>query len=140
MQKDIDSQLFELMFELSRNLKEKMLQMNQICNITMPQYMALSFIASRKTVQMKDIANHFAVEMPTATSLLNKLARQSLIERINDNNDRRIVKVKLSTKGESLLLEARKIKEERMKNMLSYLSMEQKNEMRGILTTLVGTK
>lgn len=132
----MDSELFELMYQLSRSVKERMAYFSEEANITMSQFMALSFIEKEGLVQMKDIAEHFGIEMPTATSLLNKLARHLLIKRSSDASDRRIVKVSLSKAGEGLLINAKKIQEENIKKMLSYLSEEQKINMKNILTTL----
>jgi DNA-binding MarR family transcriptional regulator len=137
MEKNIEAEIFELMFSLSKNIKEKMTYFNEAGNITMSQFIALSFIEKNAKVQMKDIASYFSIEMPTATSLVNKLSRQSLVKRITDKSDRRIVHVSLSKKGEELLFQARKIKEENTKKMLSYLSEEQKKLMRDILEIIV---
>lgn len=137
MEKNIDSELFELMFQLSKNIKEKLVRFSAASNITMQQFLALSFIEKKGNVHMKDIAEHFAIEMSTATSLLNKLARHSLIKREIDKNDRRIVKVSLNKKGDELLQHARKIQEGNIKKMLSYLSDGQKKDMHSILKTLI---
>lgn len=137
MQKNVDSELFELLFLYSKSMKEKMVCFKDAPNLTIPQYMALSFIERSKSVQMKKIANYFSIEMSTATSLLEKLARQSLIRRIVGAKDRRIVDIVLSKKGEALLVKAREIQEARIKKMLSYLSEEQKRSMINILETLI---
>jgi DNA-binding MarR family transcriptional regulator len=137
MKKSIDSEIFELIFALSKNIKEKMAYFSKAGNITMPQFIALSYIGKNGAVQMKDIASYFAIEMPTASALINKLARLSLVMRVVDSEDRRIVRVSLSKKGEELLLYAKKIQEENTRKMLSYLSGEQKESMRDILAILV---
>ena len=135
--KKIDEDLFELLFQLSKNIKDKMNYFSEVGNITIPQFMALSFIKREKSVQMKEIAEHFSIEMPTATSLLNKLAKQSLIVRKTKKTDRRVVRISLNTKGEKLLSFLKKIQEENMKTMLNYLSNQQKEEMLNILQTIL---
>lgn len=137
MQKNIDSEIFELMFLLSKTIKEKMVRFSDATNITMSQFMALLFIERRGSVNMKGIADHFSIEMPTATSLVDKLSRQSLVKRTIGKKDRRIVTVTLSKKGEELLIKAQKIQAERVAKMLSYLSDSQKENMKNILTTVI---
>lgn len=137
MNKNIDAELFELMFQLSKNFKEKTAILGSNSQITMLQFMALIFIEKNKSVHMKEIAEHFLIEMPTATSLLNKLSKSNLVKRIEDKNDRRVVKISLSKKGLLLLENAKKIQEKNIKKTLSVLSERQKKEMKNILKTIL---
>lgn len=137
MDAQIDAQLFELTFQLSKNFKEKMAGFSGASNITILQFMALSFIGKNKMVHVKDIADYFSIEMSTATSLLNKLAKISLITRLEDKNDRRVVKISLSKKGVSLLADAKKIQKKNIKKTLCVLSEKQKHDMKDILLTIL---
>ncbi|MGE5041916.1 MAG: MarR family winged helix-turn-helix transcriptional regulator [Candidatus Levyibacteriota bacterium] len=134
---NIDTELFELMFQVSKNFKEKMAGFAGAVDITMLQFMALSFIEKNKSVHVKDVADYFSIEMPTATSLLNKLAKLKLIKRMEDRSDRRVVKITLTEKGAALLTDAKKIQKKNMKKTLSVLSEKQKVDMRDILTTIL---
>ena len=137
MVNNIDTELFELIFEFTRSVKEKTTNLNDTGNITIQQYMALSFIEKNKILQMKEIADWFSIEMPTATSLINKLNKQALVKRTTDIKDRRVVNISLTKKGETLLGELRKKQEIRVKKMLSYLTVKQKNNMLDILKTVL---
>lgn len=137
MTETLDTELFELIFRLSKNMKDKMRNFEGMANITILQFMALAYIEKENILQMKDISQHFQIEMPTATSLLNKLVTNHLVKRTRDPHDRRIVNVAVSDKGREIILQAKKIKEENTKNMLSYLSVAQKENLYSILKTLL---
>lgn len=137
MAETIDTDLFELIFQLSKSMKDKMRNFEGMANITILQFMTLAFIEKEEILQMKDIAQHFQIEMPTATSLLNKLVNNKLVKRTRDIHDRRIVNVTVSEKGKEMILQTKKIKEENTKNMLSYLSVAQKENLHNILKTLL---
>lgn len=136
MDNNIDSEIFDLMFQIWKNIKVRADSFKEASNITMPQFLALSLIEKKGIIHMKEIAEYFSIEMPTATSLLNKLARLSLINRATDKADRRTVKVTLTRKGEELLTKAKGIQEKNVRKMLSYLSEGQKADMLEILKTL----
>ena len=86
---------------------------------------------------MSDIAEYFSIEKPTATSLLNKLVNLKLAKRKADKNDRRIVHIVLTEKGEQILTEASENRNKKMNLVLSYLSCEDKKQMLRILRQIV---
>jgi DNA-binding MarR family transcriptional regulator len=118
-------------------MKENMIVETELVNLSFLQIRTLTFIhRSGTAVQMKDIAEHFSIEMPTATSLLNKLARLHLVTRTIDKKDRRVVRVSLSKKGEQVLEEALRMKTQRIEQILAHLSDEQQKNLYTILQTL----
>jgi len=138
MNKHINSEIVELMFQLSRSMKDKMVYSTAVANLTLLQLLTLGFIKkSKNPVSMKELADYFSIEMPTATSLLNKLSLLTLVKRTVDSNDRRIVRVTLTKKGDTLVGEAMKMHVARIEKMLSYLSGKQKGDFHAILKTLV---
>ncbi len=137
MSKNINSEIVELMFQISRSMKERMVFSSTAANLTLLQLLTLGFIKkSQKAVQMKDIADYLSIEMPTATSLLNKLFRLNLVNRVVDKEDRRIVRINLTKKGDTLVDEAMKRHGERIEKMLSYLDTKQKEDFYEILKIL----
>ena len=127
MNKTINTDILELMFTVSRAMKDKMSYESEFINLTYIQMRTLLLIHSKSSsIQMKDIAEHFSIEMPTATSLVNKLYKLDMIERIPDSNDRRIVRIVLSKKGAALLEKIITKHKQRLGKMLSYLTDKQK--------------
>lgn len=106
-------------------------------NLTILQLHALIFIAKSGHTHMREIAEHFHVEMPTATSLLNKLCKMKLVDRLSDKKDRRLVKVTLTRAGKELLKKARTQYESKIDKTLGYLSKEEKEVLMVILLKLI---
>lgn len=132
----INDQLIEIIFALSRAMKEGMTFDSETSQLTVLQLQALIFIKKNKAVSMGDIANQFKISLPTATVLSDKLVNTDLIQRDRDENDRRIVDVSLTKNGESLLREAMKQRHQKINKMLSYLSSEDKKKLFNILKNL----
>lgn len=136
MADSIHSQLIEKIFTLSRRMKEEMSFDSNIAHLSLVQLQALIYLHVHKKLQMREIAEHFAIEMPTATSLLNKLVELKLVNRQADSKDRRVVRVTLTKKGEEILNQAMEQRSKKIEFMLSYLTEADKEEFLRILTSI----
>ena len=63
--------------------------------------------------------------------------KADLIKRQNEKTDRRIVKLVLTKKGDSLLAEAMKQRTKKIDKMLSYLPQKEKEQLLQILKSLM---
>jgi DNA-binding MarR family transcriptional regulator len=88
-------------------------------------------------VSMSEIAHKFNIELPSATSLINKLYEMKLVKRYTDEKDRRLVNLSLTKKGNGMLNGLMKKKLEHAKQMLSYLSKEDKKQLFLIIQKIV---
>lgn len=52
--------------------------------------------------RMKEIGDHFNVKLSTLTSIIDKIERQKLVKRVNSKEDRRVVFLDVTKKGERL--------------------------------------
>ena len=85
---------------------------------------------------MSDIAAYFRIELPSATSLVNKLCDQKLVERRADQNDRRLVLITLTADGKTMLEDAMCARRKKLEKILSYLSEKEKSDLSSIFKTL----
>ena len=137
MNKNINSEIVEQIFQLYRSTKQKDYIKAFDCEISPLQFFTLHFIKnSDKPIQMKDIADHFSVEMPTATSLMDKIVKMGLVKRMSDKDDRRVVAVVLTPKGEKILDKAMEIRAQKIGKYLDFLPDSQKESLNSILKTL----
>jgi len=136
MKTDITSELVDMVFKVSRLMKEEMSFTNNLVHLSILQIQTLIFLKQQQKVSMSDIAEHFHIELPSATSLLNKLYDQKLVERHADSEDRRLVLVTLTPGGQSMLEQAMHHRKEKLEKMLSYLSEKEKVELLNIFKTL----
>lgn len=136
MKEDNTIELVEIVFRISRLMKEEMSYTNNLTHLSILQIQTLIFLHQNKKNTMSDIAEHFRIELSSATSLLNKLYDQGLVERHEDQEDRRLVMITLTGKGKTLLKQALYKQRKKMEKMLSYLSEIEKSELLNILKAL----
>jgi DNA-binding MarR family transcriptional regulator len=129
----------EVFFKLSRLMRDDMTFTCYSAQLSILQLHALIYLKKNNPVQMSDIAQNFRIEMPTATSLLNKLVALKLVKRTSDIKDRRIVHIELTSKGEEVLLEAKEQHNKKIARMMTYLSEQDKQKLLVILQRIVAT-
>ena len=93
--------------EISKSINPPSLQQIEL---TSAQIKALTSFHGAEEYTMSDLSQNLGVTLPTTTSMINRLIQFGFIERKRDNNDRRVVKVKLTVRGRAIL---RKLMEER---------------------------
>jgi DNA-binding MarR family transcriptional regulator len=74
---------------------------------------------------MKRIAEYLHVKAPSATSLINGLVKVGYIKRIQDQHDRRIIKMRITETGEQFLEDGLRQMTEKLKVVLLKLKKEQ---------------
>lgn len=135
----LNSQLIEGIFTLTRMMKEHMHNKSDLVHLSMVQVQAMIFLKKQPESTMNEIASHFHIELPSATSLVNKLVKAKLAKRVTDKKDRRIVRVTLTAHGKQLLEEAMKERSEKMRQLLSHLDTTEKEHLLKITDKLIAT-
>lgn len=123
--------LISLFFNTGRLIKEQSSKnINAGCpfmqtnKFSMLKLEAIGLIENEEPT-MKRIAEHLHIKAPSATSLINGLAKSGYIKRISDPNDRRTVKMKITDDGKIFIKDGHKQMTEKLKEVLSKLKKEQ---------------
>src|SRR5256885_7713936 len=103
MTNTLASKFIEVMFKSSRLFREGMHYSSNIAQLSFLQIQALAYLKYHNNAQMSEVAEHFRIELPSATSLLNKLVTLQLVKRLQDEKDRRLVRVVLTNEGLNIL-------------------------------------
>src|SRR6266566_263350 len=109
------TKFIEIMFKSSRLFRERMHYSSQIAHLSFLQLQTLTYLKLQNNAQMGEIAEHLHIELPSATSLLNKLVALQLVMRQQDEKDRRLVRIVLTEEGNAILTLAKKEKEAHVK-------------------------
>ena len=136
MKTDNSEKLVDAVFSLLRLLKRTMSLRHTPTRLSILQIQALMFLKFNEQSSMGDIAQNFSIELPSATSLINKLYRQKLVNRVTDAKDRRLVRLVLTPQGKAALARAVRERRTRLKKVLSYLSETEREQLRTILESL----
>ena len=133
----LNSQILESIFTLSRIMKEQMSYDSELVHLSLLQLQVLIYLKKHPSSQMTDIANAFKIELPSATSLITKLTKLKLASRKTDPKDRRFVRISITTTGDALLQKAMKTRSEKITSSLEYLSEEEKKSLLSILQKVI---
>jgi DNA-binding MarR family transcriptional regulator len=85
------------------------------------------------TVKVSEISRHLHVTSPTVTQVLRGLETHELIERHSDAQDRRIVGVRLTDKGELVVQQAHDAFTNAMNGLVAYLGETQSDQLADLL-------
>lgn len=132
----ISSRLQEVIFSLSRYMREKSGMKSEMAHMSMVQIQTLIFLAKSKASPMKDIAEYLHVELSSATSLIDRLVEMKFVSRKQDKKDKRLVVISLTKNGKDMLQKVKKQKITRIHMLLNVLSDEEKMQLLTILQKL----
>jgi len=98
-------------------------------DFTLSEIKALSAFRGDKDYTMGELSKNAQVTMPSMTEMIDKLENQGIAERYRDANDRRVVKVRLTSKGRKLRKEFMQRRLEDMKEIFGKLSKRELNDL-----------
>lgn len=100
--------------------------------LTSDQHFILRYIHSKGKCTSTELADVFHVKKSSITAIINRLVTRELVDRERDNEDRRIVYLSLSEKGEELF----KLSEEKVHQLVgSFIQKFEKEEILQFIQT-----
>ena len=96
----------------------------------------LRYVAEKENSLMKEVADYFRITPPSATSLINPLVKTKMLKRVIDKNDRRAVRLFITSKGRKNLNEGFSKINNRMRKILIKLSKKEQESLIKILEKL----
>jgi DNA-binding MarR family transcriptional regulator len=136
MKSNIDKKISEVIFNIYRKMK-KNFQMIKGSDLTMIQLHGLIFIKENKNCQLTDVAQAFSITLPTANSLVEKLVNLKLITKTHDKDDQRLIRLKVTKKGETLIKKMTQEKERCFSNLIDKLDNKEKERLLVILKKII---
>lgn len=94
--------------------------------LSVNQYGILKVLSENGEVPMSKIAENLRVTAPAITMMVDKLEENNYVERLRDDNDRRVVQVALTKKGKEVIERARKYRKDFLNFILSKMTIEEK--------------
>jgi DNA-binding MarR family transcriptional regulator len=89
--------------------------------LTMPQFKALLCVAETARATSTQVARALGVSLSTVTGIVDRLAEQGLVVRREDSEDRRITRVLPTPRGQELVDELLRYRDELLNDVLSRL-------------------
>ena len=94
-------------------------------NLTLAQLKSLFFIAAKDKTNFKKLAEALGVTPPNVTGIIDRLVEQGLVTRTENAEDRRIMLLQATEKGQELLNNLRERRTTQMSQVLGYLTADE---------------
>ena len=128
------SELIEEIVELHLRVNRALRHSNQDAwmqiAITVPQMKSLFFITNHGSANFKTLASALKVTPSNLTGVIDRLVEQGLVSRTENPEDRRMLMLRATDKGEALVSDLRERRLTHLSQALSELSQEE-------LTTII---
>jgi DNA-binding MarR family transcriptional regulator len=98
-------------------------------DFTLSEIKALGAFRGDKDYTMGELSKNAQVAMPSMTEMVDKLEKHGIAERYRDGNDRRVVKVRLTSEGKRLRKEFMQKRLKEMKEIFGKLSEIELNDL-----------
>jgi len=105
--------------------------------ITLPQFLILNFLHGNEDSKMSDLAHFMSVSTAAMTGMVDRLVKNGYAAREYDPGDRRIIKIKLTNKGDEL---ARKINHQRHQMIIDVFGKVSETDRSDYLRVLMKIK
>lgn len=131
---DYSRNLIEVMPEVIRGLWKR--EINELTSgtLTPPQIFTLIYLNKMTELRMTDVARYLSVTTAAATGIVDRLVKADYVSRVYDPVDRRIIRVRLTGKGQELVKRLLVHKVARIKEVFSKLSAKDREDYLRVLT------
>jgi len=101
--------------------------------ITLTQYLVLDFLGKNADSKMTDMARFMDVTTAAMTGIVERLVRDRYALRTSDSKDRRLIKIKLTSRGQEVV---RKVNQQRRQMIMDIFGRISQEEREGYLSIL----
>jgi len=127
---NLNNSLGFIMVKAARSMKRTLELRLSEYNITSTQYAVLEYLWENDGVSQSDLGKHLYFDNPTITGVIDRMERDKLVNRIRDENDRRVINIYLAKDGRALRDILPKIAEEVNREAVKGFSREDKKKIK----------
>lgn len=121
---------------ISGIIKQKGREILNSYTITPPQFIALQWLFEHGDMTIGDLSNKMFLAFSTTTDLVDRMEKNELVLRIREEQDRRVVRIKLLKEGERIIEEVIQKRQEYLQNVLTEFSEEEVEQFSFLLEKL----
>lgn len=74
-------------------------------NVNEMEVEIIHFLNEHEMKKMKEVGEHFNIKLSTLTSTIDKLEKNRLVKRKNSKDDRRVIYIRPTSRGQNLLVD-----------------------------------
>jgi DNA-binding MarR family transcriptional regulator len=133
---ELVEQIIELQRQVRRALRGYVPEAWMNLNLTIPQLKSLFLIAREGSMNTKSLAKELGVTSPNVTGIIDRLVKQGLVSRQENPEDRRMLEIRVTDKGEAILASLREEMISSMSGLLARMSTEELSSVARALASL----
>lgn len=122
--------VFQILNEQSKKIKRE-------TGLTGPQLWAIKTIYENSPVKVSDLAGRLYLHPATVIGIIDRLEKQDFVKRRRSKDDRRVVWIELTDKGNALVKSAPEVAQGLLVEGLEGISANQLSEMDGAMKLMV---
>ncbi|MED4164859.1 MarR family transcriptional regulator [Halalkalibacterium halodurans] len=104
--------------------------------ITPPQFVALQWLNEHGDMTIGELSKKMYLACSTTTDLIDRMEKNHLVERVKDQNDRRVVRIHLLERGKTIIEEVIRKRQEYLTDILEKFSDEEVSMFENYLNVL----
>ncbi|GEL07184.1 MarR family winged helix-turn-helix transcriptional regulator [Salisediminibacterium halotolerans] len=104
--------------------------------ITPPQFVALQWLHEYGDMTIGELSAKMYLAYSTTTDLIDRMEKNDLVERVKDENDRRVVRIHLQDKGTTIIREVINQREAYLQDVLENFSKDEVDFLENSLSQL----
>ena len=124
---ELTKEIIELQRRINWDMRQYTLDAWMELNLTIPQLKSLFFIANHGSTNFTKLASALGVTPSNVTGIVDRLVEQGLVSRQENPEDRRMLMLRVTDKGEAIIADLRERRASHMSEILSNLSSEELN-------------
>ena len=121
---------------ISGIIKQKGREILNSYTITPPQFVALQWLFEHGDMTIGDLSNKMYLAFSTTTDLVDRMEKNELVVRIREEQDRRVVRIKLLKEGERVIEEVIQKRQEYLKTVLADFTVDEAEQFAALLEKL----
>lgn len=121
---------------ISGIIKQKGREILNSYTITPPQFIALQWLFEHGDMTIGDLSNKMYLAFSTTTDLVDRMEKNELVVRIREEQDRRVVRIKLLKEGERIIEEVIRKRQDYLQNVLSEFKEDEVEQFAFLLEKL----
>ncbi|MDD5289500.1 MAG: MarR family transcriptional regulator [Dehalococcoidales bacterium] len=129
-------QIIELQRKIDRARRQYELDIWMNLPITIAQLKSLFFISNRGSTNLMHLAAALGVTPTNTTGIIDRLLKQGLVSRTENPQDRRMLVLRVTKKGEELLTKLREKRRSYWKDVLDSMNIDELTTLFQCLTSL----
>ncbi|MFF5994417.1 MarR family transcriptional regulator [Lysinibacillus sp. KU-BSD001] len=121
---------------ISHLIKQKGREILSNYTITPPQFVALQWLHEFGDMTIGDLSNKMYLAFSTTTDLVDRMEKSELVQRVRDEQDRRVVRIHLLPEGERIIEEVIEKRQNYLRELLENFEVAEAQELLQLLQKL----